>query len=129
MSFSSPLVLIALLAIPVLIAWYVGQQRRRAQAAEAFVAPALTRSVAPKRPGWRRHVPMIAFALALAILIVAAARPQRTKAVPITQRGDHARQRRQQLDAGDRCQPVAAGGGEAGGSTFVASVPSRRSSA
>jgi Ca-activated chloride channel family protein len=82
-SFSSPLVLIALLAIPALIAWYVGHQRRRTQAAEAFVAPALTRSVAPKRPGWRRHVPMIAFALALAVLIVAAARPQRTKAVPI----------------------------------------------
>jgi Ca-activated chloride channel family protein len=82
-SFSSPLVLIALLAIPALIAWYVSHQRRRTQAAEAFVAPALTRSVAPKRPGWRRHVPMVAFALAIAVLIAAAARPQRTKAVPI----------------------------------------------
>lgn len=84
MTFSSPIVLVALLAIPGLIAWYLGQQRRHEKAAEAFVAPALTRSVAPKRPGWRRHVPMIAFALALAILIAAAARPQRTKAVPIT---------------------------------------------
>ncbi len=83
MSFSSPFVLIALLAIPALIAWYASHQRNRARAAEAFVAPALTRSVAPKRPGWRRHAPMIAFALALAVLIVAAARPQRTKAVPI----------------------------------------------
>jgi Ca-activated chloride channel homolog len=82
-SFSSPLVLIALLAIPALIAWYVSHQRNRAKAAEAFVAPALTRSVAPTRPGWRRHAPIVAFALAIAVLIVAAARPQRTKAVPI----------------------------------------------
>jgi Ca-activated chloride channel family protein len=82
-SFSAPFVLIALLAIPALIAWYVSHQRNRAKAAGAFVAPALTRSVAPKRPGWRRHAPMVAVALALALLIVAAARPQRTKAVPV----------------------------------------------
>jgi Ca-activated chloride channel family protein len=82
-SFSSPLILIALLAIPALIAWYVSQQRRRERATKAFVAPVLTPSVAPKRPGWRRHAPMVAFALAIAVLIVAAARPQRTKAVPI----------------------------------------------
>jgi Ca-activated chloride channel family protein len=61
----------------------VSQQRRRERATKAFVAPVLTPSVAPKRPGWRRHAPMVAFALAIAVLIVAAARPQRTKAVPI----------------------------------------------
>jgi Ca-activated chloride channel family protein len=83
MSFLHPAVLVALLAIPFLIAWYVVQQRRRKQAAAAFAAPALTASVAPRRPRWRRHVPMLAFGLALAILIVAAARPQRTVAVPI----------------------------------------------
>jgi Ca-activated chloride channel family protein len=84
MSFASPLVLLALLAIPLLITWYLGQQRRRAQAAAAFVAPALSASVAPRRPRWRRHAPMIAFALALALLIAAAARPQRSVAVPVT---------------------------------------------
>jgi Ca-activated chloride channel family protein len=82
-SFSAPFVLIALFAIPALIAWYVSHQRNRAKAAEAFVAPTLTRSVAPQRPGWRRHAPMVAVAIALALLIVAAARPQRTKAVPV----------------------------------------------
>jgi Ca-activated chloride channel family protein len=82
-SFSAPFVLIALLVVPALIAWYTSHQRNRAKAAEAFVAPALTRSVAPNRPGWRRHAPMVALAIALALLIVAAARPQRTKAVPI----------------------------------------------
>jgi Ca-activated chloride channel family protein len=83
MTFAAPLLLVGLVAIPVLIWWYVGQQRRRAQAAEAFVAPALTRSVAPRRPGWRRHAPMLVFAIAIAVLIVAAARPQRTVAVPV----------------------------------------------
>jgi Ca-activated chloride channel family protein len=40
-------------------------------------------SVAPRRPRWRRHLPVLAFALALAILVGAAAKPQRTIAVPI----------------------------------------------
>jgi Ca-activated chloride channel homolog len=82
-SFSSPVVLLGLVAIPVLIWSYVRRQRGRARAAEAFVAPALTLSVAPRRPGWHRHAPMLVFAIAIAALIVAAARPQRTVAVPI----------------------------------------------
>ncbi len=83
MSFSSPLALVALVAIPVLITWYWGRQRRRSKAAEAFVTPALTLSVAPRRPGWRRHAPLLVFTIAIAVLIVAAARPQRTVAVPV----------------------------------------------
>jgi Ca-activated chloride channel homolog len=82
-SFSSPFVLIGLLAIPVLVAWYLSQQHQRARAAEAFVAPVMTLSVAPRQPGWRRHAPMLVFAIAIAVLIVAAARPQRTVAVPL----------------------------------------------
>ena len=83
MTFAAPLVLAALIAIPALGAWYLAQQRRRARAAAAFAAPILTPSVAPDRPGFRRHLPMIVLAVALAALIVAAARPQRTVAVPV----------------------------------------------
>src|SRR5437764_8872558 len=83
MTFLYPAVLVALIAVPLLIAWYSREQRRRAEAATAFVTPELRASVAPRRPRWRRHVPMLAFALALAVLVVAAARPQRTVAVPI----------------------------------------------
>lgn len=83
MTFLHPLVLVALVAIPLLIWWYAGQQRRRAEAASAFAAPKLAASVTPRRPRWRRHVPMLVLALALAVLIVAAARPQRVEAVPV----------------------------------------------
>ena len=83
MSFAAPLVLLALLALPLLAVWYLLQQRQRRLAAAAFASPALQPSVAPRRPGWRRHVPMLVFLLALAALVLAAARPQRTVAVPV----------------------------------------------
>ena len=83
MSFAEPTVLLALLALPVLAFWYLGEQRRRRVAAEAFAAPALHPSVAPVRPRWRRHAPLVVLALALAALVLAAAEPQRTVAVPV----------------------------------------------
>jgi Ca-activated chloride channel homolog len=83
-SFSSPLVLVGLVAVPLLGVWYLRQQRRRRAAAAAFAAPLMAESVTPRRPGWRRHAPMLVFAIAIALLIAAAARPQRTVAVPVT---------------------------------------------
>ena len=62
MTFTTPLALAGLLAVPVLIFWYVRRQRGRARDRAAFVLPALMPSVAPDRPGWRRHAPMLAFA-------------------------------------------------------------------
>ncbi len=84
MSFAHPLVLLALLAIPVLVVVYRGEQRRRAAAAAGFVAAPLLASVAPRRPGVRRHLPVLAFGLALVVLILAAALPQRAESVPVT---------------------------------------------
>ncbi|MDF2435553.1 MAG: Ca-activated chloride channel, partial [Mucilaginibacter sp.] len=55
MSFATPLVLLALLALPLVIWWYAGQQRRRIRAAAAFVTAPLLPSVAPHPPGFRRH--------------------------------------------------------------------------
>src|SRR5689334_2713457 len=83
MSFGAPLFLAALVLIPLAVIAYVRYQRHRRNAAAAFASPALLASVAPRRPGWRRHAPMAAFALALAVLIVAAAKPQKTVAVPV----------------------------------------------
>ena len=82
-SFAAPLVLVLLLAIPVLVVLYGAHQRDRRRAAAAFAAPVMTPSVAPNRPRWRMHAPMLAFLLALATLILAAARPQKTVAVPV----------------------------------------------
>jgi Ca-activated chloride channel family protein len=82
-SFGAPAVLIALVALPLLLLLYGRAQGRRRAAAAAFARPGLQPSIAPRRPRWRRHVPMLAMALALAVLIIAAARPERTVAVPV----------------------------------------------
>jgi Ca-activated chloride channel family protein len=82
-SFAAPLVLLALVAVPLLALLYGRAERGRRAAAASFASPTLQPSVAPRRPGWRRHAPFLAMAIALAVLIVAAARPQRTVAVPV----------------------------------------------
>jgi Ca-activated chloride channel family protein len=83
MSFAAPLVLLALAAIPVMMLLYGARQRTRGRVAAAFVAAPLTASVVPRQPRWRRHVPALLLALALAVLIVAAARPQTSRAVVV----------------------------------------------
>ena len=83
MSFGQPLFLLALLLVPLAFVAYVRHERLRRAAAAAFVMPALQASVAPRSPGWRRHVPLVAYALALTVLILAVAKPQTTVAVPI----------------------------------------------
>ena len=83
MSFAQPLFLIALLLVPLALVAYVRHERTRRAAAAAFAMPALQASVVPRKPGWRRHVPLVAYALALTILILALAKPQATVAVPV----------------------------------------------
>lgn len=85
MSFQAPLFLLALLAVPVLLALYVCSERRRRQVREAYVAPGLLPALAPRRAGWRRHAVPVAYALALATLVVAVARPTRSEAVSVEQ--------------------------------------------
>jgi Ca-activated chloride channel family protein len=82
-SFASPYVLLLLLALPVLVGLYVGEQTRRRRAAQAFALAPMQPSVAPRRPRWRRHLPMLALLAAMIVLIAAAARPQRTVATPV----------------------------------------------
>lgn len=84
MSFGTPLVLIALLAVPLLAVFYLAEQRRRTRVAEAFVVPALLPSVAPWRPGRRRHAPLVVLALAVIALVLAAAKPEHRVIVPVT---------------------------------------------
>src|SRR5215218_4716285 len=83
MSFGQPIFLLGLLLVPLGVVAYLAHERNRRAAAAAFAAPALLASVVPRTPGWRRHVPLAAYALALAVLILALAKPQRTVAVPV----------------------------------------------
>jgi Ca-activated chloride channel homolog len=83
MSFGAPVALFALLAIPALVAWYAASQRGRGRQREPFAAAALVPSVAPNRPGWRRHAPMVAFTIAIAVLIFALADPRTSHAQPV----------------------------------------------
>ena len=82
MSFETPLVLLALLLLPVAAVAYLLADRSGERAAAAFATRPMRPSVAPIDPGWRRHAPIAAYALALAGLVAALARPQATVAVP-----------------------------------------------
>jgi Ca-activated chloride channel family protein len=123
MSFAAPLVLLALLAIPLVLRLYLGQQRRRARAATAFVSRPLIASVAPRSPGWRRHAPILLFTLALAALIVAAARPQRSVAVPLTDGAVMLVDDVSSSMASTDVAPSRLGAAERAAGQFIASVP------
>lgn len=83
MSFGQPTYLLALLLVPLGLLAYREHERRRRAAAAAFAAPGVMASVAPSRPGWRRHVPLAVYGVALVVLVVALAKPQTTIAVPV----------------------------------------------
>ncbi len=82
MSFLSPERLWLLLGVAALVVAYVFSQRRSTAYAVRFTNLSLLASVAPKRPGWRRHLPAAAFGLALATLVTAFAQPTRNIRVP-----------------------------------------------
>lgn len=83
MSFAQPLFLVALVLVPLAVVAYLRHEAVRRAAVRAFSAPRLLASVAPSTPGWRRHVPIGVYALALTVLLIALAKPQTTVAVPI----------------------------------------------
>jgi Ca-activated chloride channel homolog len=82
-SFGAPLVLCGLLAVVALAAHYIWRQRRRGGVAPTFAAATMLASVAPRRPGWRRHIPIAGVVAALAVLVVAAARPTISVSEPV----------------------------------------------
>ena len=71
-----------LLGVAALVAAYVMMQFRRKEYAVRFTNLALLDSIAPKRPGWRRHIPATAFVLAMIALVTAFAQPARPVKVP-----------------------------------------------
>jgi Ca-activated chloride channel homolog len=81
-SFQAPWFLLLLLAVPLVVGAYVVIDRRRRAATARFASPRLLPSVAPLRPGFRRHAPIALYAAALTIATIALARPEATVAVP-----------------------------------------------
>lgn len=88
MTFIWPMMLGALLLVPLLIAAYVGMQQRRRRLLAQYGNLTLLQEGAGGRPSAarrpvRRHIPAVVFMIALAILIVALARPQTTVSLPM----------------------------------------------
>lgn len=79
-----PLALLSLLVLPLLVAAYVWQNRRRRKQAVRHSSVALIRAAAPKRAAWKRHLPFALVLAALGLLGVAAARPEVSMDVPIS---------------------------------------------
>ena len=81
MSFQSPLALIGLVLVPVLVGLYVVRERRRQSFASRFTTTALLPNLVDAAPGWRRHLPVALFLVALAAMIVGVARPHASVSV------------------------------------------------
>jgi Ca-activated chloride channel homolog len=77
MTFLSSWRLVFLAAPVALLAAYIFAQRSRRKAAIRFSSVDLLASVAPRRPGWQRHVPAFAFLAALIVFVFAFAEPTR----------------------------------------------------
>jgi Ca-activated chloride channel family protein len=86
MTFETPQALWLLLALPLLAAAYVLVQRRRVKAAVRYASLDLVRSALGPGARLRRHVPPLLLGLALAVLIVAVARPNAVITLPSEQR-------------------------------------------
>ncbi|MEP6649174.1 MAG: VWA domain-containing protein [Lapillicoccus sp.] len=84
MSFDQPYLLLGLLAVPILLAAYLWQTRRRKPAAVRYSNVALIRTAVGPSRRWRRHVPVALVIASLGLLGVAAARPQVKADVPIS---------------------------------------------
>jgi Ca-activated chloride channel homolog len=74
-TFEWPLVLLALLMIPLIVVLYVLRERRRTAYASNFANPALLPNVIDRAPGRLRHVPLVLLLLGLTAVVVGAARP------------------------------------------------------
>ncbi len=82
MRFLSPGWLLLLLAVAALLAAYVVVQLRRTTFVARFSNLDLLGTVAPRRPGWRRHLTFALLLIGLAVLSVGVARPAATVSVP-----------------------------------------------
>lgn len=84
-SFLWPVMLWGLLALPLLVGTYVWLLRRRKRATVRFASLGLIKEAMGRNLAWRRHVPPALMLVALAVLIVASARPTAVISLPLQQ--------------------------------------------
>lgn len=82
MTFTWPLVLTALAALPIVVAVYIDRDRRRVASQAEFGNPHLLPNVVDRSPGRLRYLPPLILLVALAFMIVGVARPHATVTVP-----------------------------------------------
>jgi Ca-activated chloride channel homolog len=74
--------LLALIAVPLVIALYVVLERRRRQFGERFANPALLPNMIDRAPGRLRHLPLVVLLVGLVAMVLGVARPHATVTVP-----------------------------------------------
>ena len=82
MSFTWPIALVGLLAVPLLWGAYRWAERHRTAAQARFANPDLLPNVVDRAPGKLRSLPIVLLLLALGVMIVGVARPHATVSVP-----------------------------------------------
>jgi Ca-activated chloride channel family protein len=82
-SFANPAWLLALAVVPLALLAYRASRRRGSRYAVRFTAVPALKLAAVAVPAWRRHLPAALALAALAALVLAMARPEKTVAVPI----------------------------------------------
>jgi Ca-activated chloride channel family protein len=82
-SFTWPFALFFGLSVPLVLGAYLLAMHRRRRRAVTYSSLALLRTALPRRSRWTRHLPVALLVAGLALLTVAAARPQITSEVPV----------------------------------------------
>jgi Ca-activated chloride channel homolog len=82
MSFDWPLVLIALAALPIVVALYIDRDKRRVASQARFGNPDLLPNVVDREPGRLRYLSPLVLLVALVFMIIGVARPHAIVSVP-----------------------------------------------
>ncbi|HEX6695225.1 MAG TPA: VWA domain-containing protein [Solirubrobacteraceae bacterium] len=83
MSFATPIWLLGLALVPLALLAYQVSRRRGSRYAVRYTAVPALKVAAGVVPAWRRHLPAALALAALAALVLALAKPQKTVAVPV----------------------------------------------
>ena len=83
MSFATPAWLFGLALVPLALLAYQASRRRGSRYAVRYTAVPALRAAAGTVPAWRRHLPAALALAALAALVLALAKPEKTVAVPV----------------------------------------------